>query len=469
MPPHLIVAALLSACLYLGLIWFPALNGGWVLLFLAIFAALFGLYALAYQSAKTLPDSKRLCWGIAAAALLFRLCLLPVGIRTDLPLTQALAEDLRGEAVTFQTFLLYDLDVWRYLWEGRVWASGFNPYRHAPQDAALDAAVPSSGPQAEVWEEIRQRVTYPELPAIYPPAAQMVFRLSHATFPASVVGWKFWTILFEALGVCFVALALRRLGRAVAPGLLLMAWNPLMVKSFAGSAHFESVLVAALALFAYLLVCGRNLTAYAALGVATLSKLVPGLIVVALPPLLSVGLLAFIGVLLLGCLPFLDAGLIQAWGTVSVFLRDWSFNAGPHRLLESLLGVQGAFVGYLTLLTGAIWYFRTGLQRQALEQAAADRADPSRLAKSRLEAALWILGLAIVLGPVVNPWYVTWLIPLASILRSRAWLAFSWIVFLAFLVLLDGEERIGVLAWEYAMLAWMMISAPPEVLHERKK
>ena len=468
--PRLIfpACALLSACLYLGLIWFPALNGGWVLLFLAIFGLLFGLYAVAYRSAKKLPDSKRLCWWIAAAALLFRLCLLPAGIRTDLPLIQALAEDLRGEAVTFQTFLLYDLDVWRYLWEGRVWASGFNPYRHAPQDASLDAAVPS-GPQAEVWEEIRQRVTYPELPSIYPPAAQVVFRLSQATFPGSVLGWKIWLILFEALAVCFVALTLRRLRRPVAPGLLLMAWNPLMVKSFAGSAHFESILVAALALFAYLLVCGRKLPAYAALGVATLSKLVPGLIVLVLPPLLSAGLLVFMGVLLLGFLPFLDAGLFEAWGTVSVFLRDWSFNAGPHRLLEALLGVQGAFVGYLTLLAGAIWYFRKGLQRRTLEEAAAAGTEQSRLAEYRLEAALWMLGLAIVLGPLVNPWYVTWLIPLASIVRSRVWLAFSGIVFLAFFVLLDGEERIGVLAWEYALLAWMMISGPPALLYERKK
>jgi hypothetical protein len=40
-------------------------------------------------------------------------------------------------------------------------------------------------------------------------------------------------------------------------------------------------------------------------------------------------------------------------------------------------------------------------------------------------SALWILGLALVLSPVLHPWYVTWILPLAVWQRVRAWTILS--------------------------------------------
>src|SRR6185503_20321461 len=51
-------------------------------------------------------------------ALLFRAILLPAGLLSaDTP-----------------RLILYDDDVWRYLWEGHVWSAGLNPMRTAPAE-----------------------------------------------------------------------------------------------------------------------------------------------------------------------------------------------------------------------------------------------------------------------------------------------------------------------------------------------
>ena len=44
------------------------------------------------------------------------------------------------------------------------------------------------------------------------------------------------------------------------------------------------------------------------------------------------------------------------------------------------------------------------------------------------EAALWALGAMLLLSPVVDAWYVLWILPLAVVTRSLPWLAFSYLV-----------------------------------------
>ena len=77
--------------------------------------------------------------------------------------------------------------------------------------------------------------------------------------------------------------------------------------------------------------------------------------------------------------------------------------------------------------------------------------------RDSLEGILWLLGMAIVLGPVVHAWYVTWLIPLACLNRSRTWIWFSAVVYLSFPVMLDGLERPWVVGVERLTLMLIAI------------
>ncbi|MCP9819583.1 hypothetical protein KBZ18_08765 [Synechococcus sp. Cruz-9H2] len=114
-------------------------------------------------------------------------------------------------------------DVWRYLWEGTIQQHGFNPYELPPDASALQALRPAW------WGQIN----HPGVTAIYPPLTQLGFRLL-TLVPAKVLLFKL-AFLASDLGIC--ALLSRRFGAVAA---LLWAWNPLVIYSFSGGAHYDS-------------------------------------------------------------------------------------------------------------------------------------------------------------------------------------------------------------------------------------
>src|ERR1039458_1413222 len=57
---------------------------------------------------------------------------------------------------------------------------------------------------------------------------------------------------------------------------------------------------------------------------------------------------------------------------------------------------------------------------------------------------LWVLGTALVLSPVFNPWYCTWILPLATWRRAYAWHVLSVTVFAYYLF---WDERLFQLPW----------------------
>ena len=123
-------------------------------------------------------------------------------------------------------------DIWRYQWEGKVQNAGFNPYVLAPNDAQL-ATVRAEFPD---WSQINHR----DFSAIYPPGTELIFaglsRLS--TSPL------LYKLLFAAADLCAIAVLLRLIGgRARHADAAWYAWNPLVVYSFAGAAHFDSLMI----------------------------------------------------------------------------------------------------------------------------------------------------------------------------------------------------------------------------------
>ncbi len=114
-------------------------------------------------------------------------------------------------------------DVWRYVWEGLVQNAGANPYTVAPD------AVELAGLRLDWWS----KVNHASITAIYPPLAELVFR---------VMAWISPTLLFFKLVI--VAADLRIVGllwRRYRAAALIYAWNPLVIYVFAGGAHYDSL------------------------------------------------------------------------------------------------------------------------------------------------------------------------------------------------------------------------------------
>lgn len=116
---------------------------------------------------------------------------------------------------------LWSDDVYRYVWEGRVWASGANPFAFAPDSEHLAALRDAN------WALVNHK----QVSSIYPPLAQALFL---ALAPGGVLAWK------VAMAACDVGTA-ALLHRRRAPAGWLWAVLPLPALESAGSGHLEGI------------------------------------------------------------------------------------------------------------------------------------------------------------------------------------------------------------------------------------
>lgn len=327
-------------------------------------------------------------------------------------------------------------DVWRYAWDAKVAAAGFDPYRLTPDDARLESL------RDETWRRLRHR----DVETVYPPLALLLFSIS-VPFAHPVPVLKLLLALFD-LGTCVLLWRLASRLRAPPERVLWYAWSPLVTLEIAGMGHVEGLGVFFLVLAVLLLSGERRVPVKAGLAAAAavLSKLVP---VLCLPAFarLSGGAARFAlaagGLSLLVLLPlFLDGpppGLVR-------FGVDWEFN-GP--LYEPLwrgldaLDSRAAVHGWLDgrkLASGEheFWnrfypynypQMHAKLLLAVLLLALWARATLSRtplVASGRVFASL------VLTSATVYPWYLIWLLPWAALRQRPAWLWLSATVLLSY-------------------------------------
>lgn len=332
-------------------------------------------------------------------------------------------------------------DALRYVWDGRVLAAGFNPYRLAPESAEL----------AELRDARWERMPHKDLPTVYPPLALGLFGVA-GWLPDPLLGLKILLCFAELLG-CFLLVRLAaRLGHGAGRAVW-YCWNPLPVLEVAGMGHVDGLLVAAQLAAVGLLVGRRPLAAGAAAGAAVLAKLVP---VVVLPAWTRASerparfLAAAAAVVVAAALPVaLTVGVPP--GLVKYGI-SWEFNGPLFEPLWRLYDQAGLDAGV-----------KAGLDRAKLVTGRHDFwnrfypfAYPQFLAKVTLLGlfavlflAFWrdrdpvrasgrLLGSVAICSATFYPWYLLWVLPWAALGRHRAWLAASALLPLAYLPQLTG-------------------------------
>lgn len=321
-------------------------------------------------------------------------------------------------------------DVWRYIWEGLIQPLGFSPYEFPPNAPELIAYRP------EWWSQIN----HPSVTAIYPPVTQLGFRVLAAIAP-TVALFKLGFVLADLM-VCW--LLSRKFGYARTR---LYAWNPLVIYSFAGAAHYDSwlilPLVAAWLSFDKLPHPWRWPSAAVLVGLSAAVKWISlpilgflvwrgfrergwGLAVV----LLLLGLLP----LGLSLLPFCDSLVCPLIPTQSVFVAyGRSAEFFPHLLGQVWASTRQVNWIYLPPLLGVVlWLLRS--------------------TRSFLGFAEGYLIGVMFLSPIIHAWYFTWLIPFAVASRNLGTLLVSLSAFVYFLLPYRG----------FALGHWDWLLTPPE-------
>jgi hypothetical protein len=408
----LLVVGGLSAAAYAWLALGLEIGNSWPLLhrFVLTMLALAAGYFIAWRLALRIPSTRTAAQIILFFAVVFRLALLPAGLGSTTP--TALTNDLAGRTGGYEKFLLYDNDVWRFLWDGHVTTNGISPYRYSPAEIRDNESLESKLLDDDWWE-VHDNISFENLVTIYPPVAQALFAVTTSLAPGSVFVFKILLVCLD-LGTCWLLFRLLQHAGAAVGHLVLYAWSPLVVKEVAGSAHFESLTAFLLLLGTWFAVHRAPRRAVLATTAAALTKLAP---IVALPLVLRrVGrrfVLLPVGLTVLVCLPF-HASLARLVETTRIFAESWEFNSGPWALLR-------AGFALVTLEHAAALASWTSSAVLLLLLVLAYRRVASTDDAVSLYGALFVaLAAVVVLSPAVMPWYLIWALPFAALLAACA-------------------------------------------------
>ncbi len=352
-----------------------------------------------------------------------------------LPLVLAVALGLRV-LMLFSWPGLSD-DVYRYLWDGRLTVAGINPYLYPPSDPAV----------AHLRDALWVAISAKDLHTAYPPLLQLAFAAVVAVAPASVKAMQVAAVLFDLLAIGALLALLRALGERLERAVV-YAWSPLPVLQFAHSAHLDGLVVGPLLLALGAAIRGRRGLSGAALALAALAKLWP----LALSPILvrrwgGRGLGLCLLVLLAGYLPFAGAGPLL-FHDLLVEGREAVFNDSLAFLLRRLFGETAARLLALLMAAGLalVYLIRPGDEDRALTR-----------------RAFVLIGLGLLLSPVVEPWYLTWVLPFVALglqpapgrLGLALTPALAWLLLSGLVVLTEYTypARLGPGVWPVVRLA----------------
>ncbi len=302
---------------------------------------------------------------------------------------------------------LYSRDIYSYLAQGSMFVQGVDPYEFGPAAIRGDLAAQVS----EVWQHT---------PAPYGPTflllAGAVMAVVGEHVVLGIIGMRLLAVAAIALCIWAVPVIARRHGVDPGRAMWLGVLNPLLIAHGVSGAHNDVIMVALILLAAVLVLRDRPYLAAVVIGVATLVK-APAIVA-----------LAFIVVAVWGTKPLEFAGVLR------LSLRVGAAGLGA---IAALTLITGTGLGWVIAMGNTV-EVRNGLSMSTNLGAAVDGilrllslAPPIDLlevtrfiglAAAVVVTAMLLLrrrqaplrGLAIslvafvVLGPVVNPWYLLW-------------------------------------------------------------
>jgi len=310
--------------------------------------------------------------------------------RTDVVTTRLVfVGAVLAHALTLAGTPAFEDDYFRFIWDGwQTWQAG-TPYGVAPELSFDDKSVPAT------MTSVLDGVNYPKYPTIYGPVLQLAFASVFSFFGANPLGLQ---LLFAATNLLLVGLLL---GRHAPREVALYAWNPLIVAETSLHLHPDGLM--AVALFAAVIASRtRPILAGILLGAAAGVKLVA---LAAWPLLLRmrpVALMAALGSLALGYLIFLVHGRGAGFESTATFAARWHFNPFVYEPLVQLLGWPLARL--LALFVAGVLVLWVHARSRSVDD---------------VPVAV-IFGIILLLAPVVNSWYLLWLLPFA-VGRGQIW------------------------------------------------
>ncbi len=350
-------------------------------------------------------------------------------------------------------------DVYRFIWDGRLAASGTNPFSYLPNE--LIKLPRPAGLTQELYEQLNS----PNYYTVYPPILQGLFWLNGKVFPvntmAAIVFFKCIIVVFEAGTFLLLKNLLHRVAVPKHASLLYIL-NPLIIIELTGNVHFEGVMLFFL-LGSLLLLLRHQWQGAAiclALGIAT--KLLPVLFVpLAVHRLgwkkgLRYVLLTGVTTVALFALLFDVKTAQHLIQSINLFVTKFEFNASLYYLVRWFGTLATGFnliawSGPVLALLAAGFICSVSFKR-------INKTDSNFFITALLVITIWLL-----FSTTVHPWYLTLPVALAVFTPFRFAIVWSFTAILSYSAYQSQpvQEQLWLVAAGYCLVvayaAWELL------------
>lgn len=345
-------------------------------------------------------------------------------------------------------FPLLSDDIYRFIWDGRLWHLGLNAYAYLPTGIEQDFAD-----KAELLREMNS----PEYFTVYPPVSQLLFYLSSW----SVLGIKGAAIILKSfflmadLVTLFFGLKLLRILK-LSPSCILIYWlNPLIVIEGVGNLHLEMVMIAFLAMALVWFAQKKYFIALILLalsvGVKLLSLLIFPFLWLLMPRELRVKAILVFGLASVVIFSPILLGLnfAEFLSSIDLYFRKFEFNASIYYLLRSV----GQWISGYNLIA----YVGPGL---ALVFLGSYYKIWRKSWQNPILSLFTVLLVYYLLATTVHPWYLSMLLFCSVFVPFRSIWLWSALIMLTYInySYVPYYEQLWIVSLEYLILFAMIYS-----------
>lgn len=336
-------------------------------------------------------------------------------------------------------------DVYRFIWDGRLLASGYHPFAELPA-FYLQPEISVPGIDKALFDKLNS----PEYFTIYPPFAQFIFwlsvKLSSHSILGAIVVMRSLVILAE-LGSILVMRSLLKKFSLPAKNVLIYALNPLVILELTGNLHAEAFVIFFLLLTIAFIIDKKNMKAALSFSVAICAKLLPLIFI----PLLILRLgwrkaFLFCVIVFLFCmvmfLPFWNSEIISGFSqSLGLYFRKFEFNASLYYLVREYGFWYKGFntiqsTGWKLGLVSGIVIILFALSSTLILNSRSVKSNKLLTTDYRLFtlplALLWTLCIYFLFTTTLHPWYITTMLAISIFTRFRFPLVWTGLIFFTY-------------------------------------
>jgi len=315
---------------------------------------------------------------------------------------------------------IFEDDYFRYMWDGRVFANGINPYKYLPREIELNFLNVS----------YRSLVGWSQYPTIYPPVAQYFFAFIHLLVPDSLIALKLFFFSCFIGSALILGLALKE-HKEQLKVLYLWCSSPLIWKEILNSAHLDVLATVLILASLFFLHKKKSILSYFFLALSVLVKYYS----LAFLPFYFLffkkkrmrNLTVFWGTIIVLYLPFIWEQ-VDLLFSFKVFSNVWFWNSAFFQLLSYI------FSDYLAryISWGVIFSFYF-YQLYLFSKI--------RTADVLLKSIVNVLLCLLLLSPTFQPHYFVWVLPLALLNMDYKIVYMSLLVVLGYAGFHSGHQQ----------------------------